>query len=315
MNELFKSHFVSMKKDFSIIELLQVKQKRDENIDDYILHFRNSYVWLVREMHPQETISMCIHGMQQHWSLEVSRHEHRDFSSLSSEVAATKLEFEKSPQIMGLYKNVGIPNNIKRLNSTTKPINNNNNNNNSKVVEANTVRASSSMQQGNVPILGMRNEAPRGGGRKHPSIQDFLKKQYVFKRVTIKGFFNQVEEHNHIKLLDPKRPDQDGMTNNPLYCPYHHYVGHIIEDCVAFIEWLQRATIEKRLALQPDAIDPDYHSVNMVSIGSCPKSSVEEGKWVPLIQLEKELTKIKLSRGTPEANANQWHTVSHYKPP
>jgi hypothetical protein len=40
---------------------------------------------------------------------------------------------------------------------------------------------------------------------------------------------------------------------------------------------------EKRLALQPDAINPDYHSINMVSIGSCPKSSVEEGKWVPLI--------------------------------
>jgi hypothetical protein len=66
MKELFKSHFVSMKKDFSIVELLQVKQKRDENIDDYILRLCNSYVRLARE------VSMCIHGMQQHWSLEVS---------------------------------------------------------------------------------------------------------------------------------------------------------------------------------------------------------------------------------------------------
>jgi hypothetical protein len=141
-----------------------------------------------------------------------------------------------------------------------------------------------------------------------------LKKQYVFKHLRIKGFFNQVEEHNHIKLLDSKSPDQVGMTNSPIYCPYHHYVGHVIEDCVAFKEWLQRAIDKKRLALQPDAINPNYHSVNMVSIGSSPKSSVEEGKWVPLIQLEKELTKIKLLRGSPEANANQWHTVRHYKP-
>jgi hypothetical protein len=37
MKEVFKSHFVSMKKDFSIVELLQVKQQRDEKIDDYIL--------------------------------------------------------------------------------------------------------------------------------------------------------------------------------------------------------------------------------------------------------------------------------------
>jgi hypothetical protein len=99
----------------------------------------------------------------------------------------------------------------------------------------------------------------------------------------IKGFFNQVVKHNHIKLPDPKRPDQIGMTNNPLYCSYHRYVEHIIKDCVAFKEWLQKAIDEKRLALQPDAINPDYHSVNMVSIGSRPKSSVEEGKWVPLL--------------------------------
>jgi hypothetical protein len=164
MKELFKSHFVSMKKDFSIVELLQVKQKRHENIDDYILRFRNSYARLARKMHPQEAVSMCIHGMQQHWSLEVSRREPRDFSSLSSAVAATKLEFEKSPQIMELYKNAGILDNVKRFNSTTKP-NNNSNNNKPKVAEANSARASSSMQQGNVPMLGTRNEASRGRQR------------------------------------------------------------------------------------------------------------------------------------------------------
>jgi hypothetical protein len=46
-----------------------------------------------------------------------------------------------------------------------------------------------------------------------------------------------------------------------------------------------------------------------------PESYVEEEKWVPLIQLEKELTNIKLSRGIPKTNANQWHTVRHCKPP
>jgi hypothetical protein len=141
-----------------------------------------------------------------------------------------------------------------------------------------------------------------------------LKKQYVFKRAMIKGFFNQVVEHNHIKLSDPKWLDQVGMTNNSLYYQYHRYVGHIIEDCVAFKEWLQIAIDEKRLALQPDTINTDYHSIYMVSIGLCTESYVEERKWVPLIQLEKELTNIMLSRGTPKANANQWHTVRHYKP-
>jgi hypothetical protein len=143
-----------------------------------------------------------------------------------------------------------------------------------------------------------------GGGRQRLTIQDLLKKQYVFKRGMIKGFFNQVVEHNHIKLSDTKRPDQVGMTNNRIYYSYHHYAGHVIEDCVAFKEWLQRAIYEKRSALQPDAINLDYHAINMVIIGTCPESSIKEGKWVPLMQLEKELTNIHLSRGTPKANAN-----------
>lgn len=46
MKDLFKAHFVTMKKDFSVVELAQVQQKRDEKIDDYIIRFRNSYVRL-----------------------------------------------------------------------------------------------------------------------------------------------------------------------------------------------------------------------------------------------------------------------------
>ena len=100
MKNLFRAHFVTMKKDFSVVELAQVRQRHDEKIDDYIVRFRNSFVCLAREMHTEDAIEMCVHGMQQHWSLEVSRREPKTFNALSSAVAATKLEFEKSPQIM-----------------------------------------------------------------------------------------------------------------------------------------------------------------------------------------------------------------------
>ncbi|KAM0923781.1 hypothetical protein ACQ4PT_005306 [Festuca glaucescens] len=73
MKEVFKKHFVAMKKDFSVFELAQVRQRRDESIDDYVIRFRNNYVRLAREMHLEDAIEMCVHGMQQHWSLEVSR--------------------------------------------------------------------------------------------------------------------------------------------------------------------------------------------------------------------------------------------------
>ena len=122
MKNLFSAHFVTMKKDFSIVELAQVRQRHDEKIDDYVIRFRNSFVRLSRDMHTEDAIEICVHGMQQHWSLEVSRRESKTFSALSSAVAATKLEFEKSPQIMELYKNAGTQDQNKRFNSTAKPI-------------------------------------------------------------------------------------------------------------------------------------------------------------------------------------------------
>ena len=117
-----------------------------------------------------------------------------------------------------------------------------------------------------MPVLGTSNEG--SGGRSWPSIQELLKKQYIFRRGVVKAFFQQVVDNNYITLPEPKRPWQVGMTNNPLYCPYHRYVGHVIEDCVAFKEWLQRAIDEKRLAIPPDAVNSDYHAVNMVTIRS-----------------------------------------------
>ncbi|KAF0891248.1 hypothetical protein E2562_009426 [Oryza meyeriana var. granulata] len=210
MKEVFKKNFVAMKKDFSIVELSQVRQRRDEAIDDYIVRFRNSFMRLAREMHLEDVIEMCVHGMQQHWSLEVARCEPKIFSALSSAVATTKLEFEKSPQIMELYKNASAFDPAKRFNAT-KP--SNNGGKPKAPAEANATRIFSTTPQGQVPVLGAKNE--QAGGRQHPSIQHLLKKQYV---------------------------------------------GHVIENCVAFKEWLQRAVDEKRITLDPDAINPDCHS-------------------------------------------------------
>jgi hypothetical protein len=311
MKEVLKKHFVAMKKDFSIVELSQVRQRRDEAIDDYVIRFRNSFVRLAREMHLEDAIEMCVHGMQQHWSLEVSRREPKTFSALSSAVAATKLEFENSPQIMELYKNASAFDPAKHF-SATKP-----SGGGSKPkapAEANVARVFSTAPQGQVPMLGAKNEQARG--RQRPSIQDLLKKQYIFRRELVKDMFNQLKEHRALNLPEPWRPDQVTMVDNPLYCPYHRYVGYAIEDCVAFKEWLQRAVNEKRINLDADAINPDYRAVNMVSVE--PGSREQEGAdiWVPLNQVEHQIARMMLTTTpaahrevTHDTNKKMWNTV------
>ncbi|KAM0888475.1 hypothetical protein ACQ4PT_028304 [Festuca glaucescens] len=210
-------------------------------------------------MHLEDAIEMSVHGMQQHWSLEVSRREPRNFSALSSAIAATKLEFEKSPQIMELYKNASAYDPAKRFNSTSKPPSNNGKP--KATVETNATRVFTSAPRNNVPFLGARGD--KGGARQRPTMQELLKKQYIFRRELVHDMFNQLMEHHALNLPDPRRPDHVNMVDNPLYCPYHRYIGHDIEDCIAFKEWLQRAVNEKRINLDAEAINPDYHSVNM----------------------------------------------------
>ncbi|XP_052142972.1 uncharacterized protein LOC127762492 [Oryza glaberrima] len=164
MKEVFKKHFVAMKKDFCIVELSQVQQRRDEVINDYVIRFRNSFVRLAREMHLEDAIEMCVHGIQQHWSLEA-------FSALSFALAATKLEFEKLPQIMELYKNAIAFDPTKRFNAT-KP---SGSGNKPKVpTEANSTKVFSAAPQGQVPMIGTKNE--KVGGRQCSTLQDLLKK-------------------------------------------------------------------------------------------------------------------------------------------
>jgi len=206
-------------------------------------------------MHLEDAIEMCVHGMQQHWSLEVSRREPRTFSALSTAVAATNLEFEKSPHIMEIYKNAGAFDPSKRFTSTSKP--SNNSDKKKAPMEANATRVFSSTPHSNVPMLGTRGE--QDGGRQRPTMQELLKKEYIFRRELVKDMLNQLMEHRALNLPEPQRLDQVRMTDNALFCPYHRYVGHVIEDCVAFKEWLQRAVNEKRINLDPEAINPNYH--------------------------------------------------------
>jgi hypothetical protein len=110
--------------------------------------------------------------------------------------------------------------------------------------------------------------------------------------------FNQLMENHALNLPDPRRPDQVNMVDNPLYCPYHRYVGHAIEDCIAFKEWLQRAVDEKRINLDADAINLDYHAVNMVSVGSSSSTTQHhksDPSWVPLSQVEHQLSSLVLA--------------------
>ena len=141
-------------------------------------------------------------------------------------------------------------------------------------------------------MLGANRE--RTGGKTRQSFQELLKKQYAFRRDLVKEMFEQLMAHKALNLPEPRRPEQVNMTNNPLYCPYHRYVGHTIEDCISFKEWLQRAIDEKRVNLDSEAANPDYHSVNVITVSTT--HDQQEDAWAPLACVEHQLTNVVLAK-------------------
>lgn len=143
-------------------------------------------------------------------------------------------------------------------------------------------------------MLGANKERTRG--RPRQPFQELLKKQYAFQGDLVKGMFEQLMEHKTLNLPEPWKPEQVNMTNNPLYCPYHRYDGHVIEDCSSFKEWLQIAIDENKVNLDPDAVNPEYHSVNVVMVMTTQGDDQQEDTWTPLAHVEHQLADIVLAK-------------------
>jgi hypothetical protein len=149
-------------------------------------------------------------------------------------------------------------------------------------------------------------------------MQELLNKQYIFRRDLVKDMFDQLMQHQALNLPEPRRPDPVRMTDNALFCPYHRYVGHVIEDCVAFKEWLQRVVNDKRINLDPEAMNLDYHAVNMVGVtsSSSPRQDMKgEDSWVPLSQVESQLSSLIISMtSTPPLHQGATSTACSEEP-
>ncbi|KAL0903952.1 hypothetical protein M5K25_026016 [Dendrobium thyrsiflorum] len=65
-------------------------------------------------------------------------------------------------------------------------------------------------------------------------------KTYPFKREALKRIFKNLLKKPDFKLPAPRRPEEVGKSDQPNYCLYHQMLGHQLEDCVTFKEWLDR---------------------------------------------------------------------------
>jgi len=78
---------------------------------------------------------------------------------------------------------------------------------------------------------------------------------------------------------------------------------------------LQRAIYEKRLAIPPDAVNLDYHAVNVVTVKSSTSHEYDEESWVPLTQVECQFSSLGLEQERLMLDPNPWETVRRHNIP
>jgi len=86
------------------------------------------------------------------------------------------------------------------------------------------------------------NEDRKAGveeGRAHQLLSNVRDGSFPIRRDKIEEVFQKMVEEG-VLLLKKRKDATTNMNNHPKYCPFHHLIGHALEDCHGFKSWLHK---------------------------------------------------------------------------
>ncbi|KAL0917439.1 hypothetical protein M5K25_012499 [Dendrobium thyrsiflorum] len=134
-------------------------------------------------------------------------------------------------------------------------------------------------------------------------------KTYPFKREALKRIFKNLLKKPDFKLPAPRRPEEVGKSDQPNYCLYHQMLGHQLEDCVTFKEWLDRNMKLGAVVIPKEyLVDPGQGSTKCVTgehiVPTCPSDS--DSTWdIVLSRSSKKLLNKLYSSSLQESSGAQ----------
>ncbi|KAL0928496.1 hypothetical protein M5K25_000380 [Dendrobium thyrsiflorum] len=132
------------------------------------------------------------------------------------------------------------------------------------VTEQQQPRKITEQQPRNDKEKAIKKPDPRGLAEK-------INQQYSFRRDAIKKIFKSLIQDDNFQLPKPKRPADVDKSNEPNYCPYHRMLGHVLEDCYVFKDWVESEYKSGRMSL-PNAYlaNPSQGSAKVIHVEEIP---------------------------------------------
>jgi hypothetical protein len=80
---------------------------------------------------------------------------------------------------------------------------------------------------------------PRGISQAFGTLKQMKTKPYSFRRDKVAQIFRGAVK-NGLALPASKCPEDADKSDEPNFCPYHKALGHSIEDCWVFKDWVEK---------------------------------------------------------------------------
>ncbi|KAH7688681.1 Retrotransposon gag domain-containing protein [Dioscorea alata] len=260
MKDSFRVRFGGVTDKITIADLANTRQNRDEKVIDYVMRWRNLSIKCEQPLDQVQAVGLLVGNIDNWMAPFLSSSDIHTFQDLISQVK--KLE-RTSPKVVSTMQPTKVdkekprkPEGVKHVAFATN--------------QAKETTAPANYNKSTPPSLGSGSEPPKPIS----SLQERMSKKYSFRRDKVIKIFKDALKVG-LQLPESKRPEEADKKDHPNFCPYRRILGHSIENCYVFKDWIERQYQEGKITLSKNVLlDQPAEHTNYVSV-----ALQEEALW------------------------------------
>ncbi|KAH7655809.1 Retrotransposon gag domain-containing protein [Dioscorea alata] len=258
LKDAFRVRFGGISDKITIADLAATRQYKDEKVVDYIMRWRNLSIKCEQPLDQPQAVGLLLGNIDNWMAPFLSTSGITTFQDLISQ--AKKLE-RTNPKVLSNFQATSRNDRDKSKRTegvkyTATTFN---------VEKGKSVAKPHKPEQVKASALGITgNES-----RPLPSLKDRMNKKYSFRRDKVHKIFKDAVSEG-LQLPECKRPEEQSKKDHPNYCPYHRVLGHTIEDCYVFKDWVERQYQEGKITLSKNVLSeqPAEHTRYVTTLNS-----------------------------------------------
>jgi hypothetical protein len=238
MADSFRARFVMVSDKINIADLASTKPKKGESMTDFINRWRNLSIKCDRTLTKDEAVNLIMKNIDGWMGMLLGVTNVNTFKYLLRSTSNMKrMSLQTVPNFMSNRPQRGAQAETKVTFISLKD---------KMVANTNTQNGSSGTSGKNYNRGPMPN--PGGSSQAFETLKQKKIKLYSFRRDKISQIFRGAVK-NSLALSASKRPEDADKSDEPNFCPYHRVLGHSIEDCWVFMDWVEKAYKNGEIAL------------------------------------------------------------------